>query len=993
MKNNIAAKRRLDLELNGVEALWLEVRCGSNKFLLCTVYRPPSYLDFYDHFQNSLDKAQQSNTPYHVIIGDLNSDPNTDMGCKLNTFANANSLTLHIHQPTRITSNSSTVLDQCLSNCSTFVQNIGVLPPLANNDHCTIHLKLSFKVKSAKCYKRLVWDFSKANVDGYVSYLEHFNWDNCFLNTSVDDSCDEISNAILSAAKEFIPNKVVTIRPYDKSFYNGHLRQMKRKLNRLHERAKLHNTTDLWSQFRHHRNVYIREVQKAKKECTDKRFSDINEYNISAKRFFGFAKECFSKSKDNSMPPIITDDGDIIVNDCDKASHFNNFFASSSRINESSGSLPSNADCKVNKLNEIEVQDFEVFDQIKFLDCNKSYGPDGISPKFIKMAGQTIVRPLTKLFNMSLSQGIFPSNWKKANVLPLHKKSSKQLADNYRPVSLLCIMGKLFERIVFKHVYNHFLDNNLISQWQSGFIPGSSTVTQLLELFEQFSSATDQSKDTRIVFLDISKAFDKVWHKGLLFKLQRFGIHGCLLKWFANYLSNRMQRVVINGQFSDWKTIFAGVPQGSVLGPLLFLVYINDITSVVKYCNVRLFADDTCLFVSTKDHIEAAWYINEDLKHIEEWARQWIVKFSPTKTESMVLSLKTKSDKMYPRLLLSNTPIANVQCHKHIGLWISNNFKWDFHIKNLVDKCSIRLGILKSLKFKLNRKALETIFTLYIRPILEYADIIWSGAPQHLLSKLDYIINEAMRIVTGAPARSSVTELYKETGWLPLNKRREMHVLKMMFGIANNLCPAYLSNIVPSTVRELPPQVDKLRQNINSRISIGDIPIRRTRLKLFDHLFPAIGTKLWNALPSSLKSLNTISSFKKELQKLYSPINSSHKLRQELYGRGSRYENGVHSCFRMRCSKLKVHLKNNLHVIDDESCSCGYPTEDVQHFLFSCPLYDDMRNNLLHSVQAVTTAEVTTDLLLFGSEELTKNQNFIIIDAVQLFLKDTKRFS
>ena len=121
-----------------------------------------------------------------------------------------------------------------------------------------------------------------------------------------------------------------------------------------------------------------------------------------------------------------------------------------------------------------------------------------------------------------------------------------------------------------------------------------------------------------------------------------------------------MQRVVINGQFSDWKTIFAGVPQGSVLGPLLFLVYINDITSVVKYCNVRLFADDTCLFVSTKDHIEAAWYINEDLKHIEEWARQWIVKFSPTKTESMVLSLKTKSDKMYPRLLLSNTPIANV---------------------------------------------------------------------------------------------------------------------------------------------------------------------------------------------------------------------------------------------------------------------------------------------------------------------------------------------
>ena len=176
-------------------------------------------------------------------------------------------------------------------------------------------------------------------------------------------------------------------------------------------------------------------------------------------------------------------------------------------------------------------------------------------------------------------------------------------------------------------------------------------------------------------------------------------------------------------------------------------------------------------------HIEAAVFINQDLNHIEEWAKQWIVKFSPSKTESMVLSLKTKSNK----LLVCNTPIANVQSHKHIGLWISNNFKRNTHINSLVDKCSRRLGIFKTLKYKLNRKALETIFTLYVRPILEYADIIWSRAPQHLLSKLDYITNKAMRIITGAPARSSISALYNETGWLSLSKRRAIHVLKMMF--------------------------------------------------------------------------------------------------------------------------------------------------------------------------------------------------------------------
>ena len=253
-----------------------------------------------------------------------------------------------------------------------------------------------------------------------------------------------------------------------------------------------------------------------------------------------------------------------------------------------------------------------------------------------------------------------------------------------------------------------------------------------------------------------------------------------------------------------------------------------------------------------------------------------------------------------------------MQSHKHIGLWISNNFKWDTHINSLVDKCSRHLGILKTLKYKLHRKALETIFILYRRPILKYADIIWSGAPQHLLSKLDYITNEAMRVVTGAPARSSISDLYSETGWLSLSKRREIHVLKMMFNVANNLSPSYLSNIVPPIIRELTPQVGRLRQNINSRTNCGDFPTTRTRLKLLENLFPAIGTKLWNALPPKFKSLNSIGSFKRELYKLYFPDSLKHKFREKLFGHGNRSMNIFHSCLRMGCSKLNAHLKKRL---------------------------------------------------------------------------------
>ena len=244
----------------------------------------------------------------------------------------------------------------------------------------------------------------------------------------------------------------------------------------------------------------------------------------------------------------------------------------------------------------------------------------------IKICGKSICKHLQLIFSQCIDTGSFPLEWKKANVAPFHKTGDKQCLKNYQPVSLLPICRKIFERLIFNEMFRFLIENNLISSNQSGFKPGDSCINQLLSITHEIYKSFDDGFEVRGVFLDISKAFDKVWHKGIIFKLQQNGISGKLLRVLSDFLKDRKQRVILNGQFSSWTSVNAGVPQGSILGPLLFLIYINDLADGLSS---KLLADDTSLFSVIHDVDTSANELNNDLHQINKWAFQWKMILNP----------------------------------------------------------------------------------------------------------------------------------------------------------------------------------------------------------------------------------------------------------------------------------------------------------------------------------------------------------------------------
>ena len=713
-------------------------------------------------------------------------------------------------------------------------------------------------------------------------------------------------------------------------------------------------------------------IREAKKQYIIKLQNSLIDKSIPPGKWWRIAKSVSNFKNVNTTNTPIKVNGDIFFHPIDKANAINNYFTSVSdiHIEPDLPDVPPLAPCE---LSGIDITEQEVMDQFQILNISKPAGPDNLPPRFLKAIFQSIVKPLTILFKKSLVCGVVPNDWKLANVTAIYKgKGGSENVANYRPISVTNCFLKILEKIIFKHLHNYLLQYNILSDDQSGFRHKDSTVNQLLIIYDVIMKNLDIGKDIRFIFCDVSKAFDRVWHRGLLYKLRKYGIKGDLLTWFGSYLADRKQRVCMNGYHSNWSSINAGVPQGSILGPFLFLLFINDIVDVVSN-KMKLFADDTSLYCIVDDQNEAAESLNSDLNSLSNWADDWGVTFNATKTKSMLFT--RKHDVNIPPLFMKDTVLEDTLKHKHLGLNFRSNGTWGDHLNEIYSKACSRLNILRIMKYNLDRKSLEKLYFGFIRPILEYGSVVWDNCTQEQSGLIESVQYEAARIITGLRKGTSRVKLYSELGWDSLQNRRKKQKLILMFKALQGELPNYMTENIMSHINQEP--------NYNLRnLRIFTTPQCRTK-SYKESFFPSV-LDLWNHLDNDTRNGISLSSFRNKL-------NEDIDRPPSYYSMGSRCSNIWHCQLRNEASNLNHHLFQS-HLSDSSQCACGDDIEDNFHYFFVCPLFIRHRITLFQTLRNYQ-ALLDLDILLKGSQELTSEENTEIFEAVHHFITTSKRFT
>ena len=832
ISESIDVKRHTIKHLNNLssefkESLWLDISMNNCHMLCGVVYRKPNSGALNDDLLRQMINTACKHYSKVLIIGDMNypkikwKECEVDAGpysqeMKFFDCLEDNFLTQHVHEPTRFRGNNEpSLLDLIVTENDQSQVSSSLIydEPLGKSDH--VVLKFDYLVtitepppeKHPDVPQNPRRNYHKGNYTDLKEEISCLDWNEILFSDKHQYDADTTQHNLEEMLSNFygkineLVAKHVPIQGDKKKTNNepwlnrGSMRLIKRK---YHSWQRFINSKSRKSELYHE---YVKQRNKCHKMVRDAKLQYekqlAKECKLNPKAFFRYCNSKKNSAK-NSVIRLKDNKGSIIMSDKDNANLLNQQFSSVFTEENDSRELLLHAAHKQlygedlddpfslpsptteRDLSYINITEDDVYDVLRDLDPFKSFSTECIHPRVLKELAHELKYPITVLFRCSIDQGNVPQIWKNCVVTPIYKSEDRHNAKNYRPISITSTLCRCLERIIKKQLLEHLEHNDIINKNQHGFLPKKSCVSNLLETIEDISLLYDKGIATDEIFLDFAKAFDKVPHQRLLYKLHKQGISGNMLCWIESFLSNRYQSVRVRNTLSEKCRVLSGVPQGSVLGPILFLVYINDLPSNIL-ANIKLFADDSKLYKGIK-HISDAEKLQDDLDTLYEWTQVWGMKFNSSKCH-VIHHRKNNPKYIYH---LNGHLIHPSKCEKDLGVLISDTLQPREHIIKCVKKAN---KILAMIRHTFTYKTRETILPAYkslIRPMLEYCQEIWQP---HLAKDID-LIESVQRRATKLIyelREMSYDDRLKELGLFKLSARRARGDMITVFKIMNGL--------------------------------------------------------------------------------------------------------------------------------------------------------------------------------------------------------------
>ena len=857
-------KRRTDIEIGDIETIWVEVKFKNSKpILLCSAYRPPSSRrEWIENFAKEINIASSSSDQELILMGDFNIDISNCPPKYWSSVFDQYDFKQIITNPTRVSSTRSTLIDHIYTNKPDNVCEINV-PCISLSDHYPVCAtrKLQQNNCRTKPLEIKYRDFKNFNDNAFLQDLS--DSEICRV-TETNDPNEALSEFYESFRGTLDKHAKVKLRRVEKQFkplwFNDDIKEARKTRDRYHKNKDDEN-------YRFWRNKVTTLIKQAKTNYYE---SAVKE-NKTSGDIWRHIKELNPKQT-TCTPEIIKTSDQVLENPEDIANEFNNYFVNICQtlgiVNKNNESTFSTLDKYVKskldsskKFNISLISENQVFKLLNKLNSSKSAGVDTVGPRILKLAAPVISRAIAHIINTSIKQGIFPDELKKAKVSPIFKSGDKETMGNYRPISVLPTILKIFEQHIASQLNNFLNDNHLLSSYQSGFRKFHSCQSALIQLSEEWLSNMDNGCLTGITFLDFRKAFDLVDHEILLQKLECYSFDSNALTVFKSYLNNRQQSVHIGTTESKFNEIKSGVPQGSVLGPILFLLYINDLPLHVKHSQIALFADDTTIHGSSKSLESIEENMQKDLDNINKWCDENKMKINENKTNCMLLGTNQRLANLSKTTLdlkVNDIALDNVKNQKLLGVEIDSHLDYNVHLDKLCKNISSKLALLKRIKRYLNLDYRKLFYNGYVLPLINYCIVVWSNTSKTNLLRIHKLQKYAARIILDAAPDAPSKPLFDELNWLNIFEKINYQKSILLYKIKHEPSPSYLHQLFPTTYSTSRVLRSKTQDNLN---------IPRPNTEKFKHSFQYSGARLWNDLPANIRNSNSLYSFKNSMLK------------------------------------------------------------------------------------------------------------------------------